>query len=451
MQLVVNALMNQRTAAATERDTNLRAGADNHELQEAIKTGGQRPELAEAVGQAIYSNESFETIAENIVQRMSETGAGHGVLVSTVLRAAVNGTLKEIRSNSRFGCSGFAISACASLLSVLDQKMVPRIPKILLHVVMERMYEPAVVPAASDDTSPSTVDTPQPQTPFSPQTPDSAVAQIGTSNGKASNDVAADIQMRQDATLAFVGVLLARGQLLWEDVEHAVKAKLEHVVKDKPNLSKLLLKFVELLLTDKRKGAAGMMPVQDWTKLRILRQTQPTISDVYLMLKYLVQLTAFGDVGWKQPALACIQQVVHDEGFCRIAACDNPISFLKECSKPCMQILRLQPEIISPFRYCPVTSFFTLQPSQACIRLCFCLAGFCLRILTLKFREHLVTSPANICMTPPPRFLRVCAQAFRNSSIHVCKFSLLFFKIFRMVPISLMFVCSIPFACPARC
>ena len=43
----------------------------------------------------------------------------------------------------------------------------------------------------------------------------------------------------------------------------------------------------------------------DWARLRTLRATQPTLSDVYLMLKYLVQLSG----PWKRPATACIQQV----------------------------------------------------------------------------------------------------------------------------------------------
>ena len=333
--------------ALLERDSDLCLGGHGHELSEAIKNG-HRPELAEVVAHVLTSREPYETLAETVLKRMHESGLGHGLLVSTVLRAVVNGMLNEYRFNFRFGCTGFATSAYASLLWNLDKKVTPRLSRILLHIVMERMYDPSVVPCTADDTSPSTVDTPQPQTPFSPQTPDSTVA-----NPSSNAKDAAEVGLRQEAALAFVGVLLARGQLSWEDVEQAVKAKLEHVVnsaeKDRCNFAKLLLKFVELLLTDKLKGAGAMMPSLDWQKLCLLRQTQSSIKDVYLMLKYLAQLT---EEGWKQPALACIQHVVHDAGFCRLASRDDPHLFFKECAKPCMQFVKLHnPDIETAFSH----------------------------------------------------------------------------------------------------
>ena len=204
----------------------------------------------------------------------------------------------------RFGCTGFALSSMLSLLAALEHhygKM--HLARIALNVVMDRMYDTAVVPAASEDTSPSTVDTPQPQTPLTPATPDS----LPNPKSRVGDD--ADLTLRQDATLAFVGGLLAKGLLIWEDIEKQVKAKLEDVVNGKhPHLARLLLNFVEMLLTDKRKGAAAMMIRIDWQKLRVLRQTQPTLSDVYIMLKYLVQIIDQRD--WKQPALTCMQQVI---------------------------------------------------------------------------------------------------------------------------------------------
>jgi len=161
-----------------------------------------------------------------------------------------------------------------------------------------------------------------------------------------------DTVERQDATLALIAVCLARGLLLWEDVEAAVKSHLhnvERLLDERKTVlfSRLLLNFVELLLTNRRTGAGRMMLDTDWARLRTLRATQPTLSDVYLMLKYLVQLSG----PWKGPATACIQQVVQDSGFGPITACDDPRAFLKECCNPCLLILKTQEEsVVPPFR-----------------------------------------------------------------------------------------------------
>ena len=75
-----------------------------------------------------------------------------------------------------------------------------------------QVFEPAVVPAAPDDTSPST----QPQTPFSPSpaTPDSLPSAAAAGGGGAGRPAAgggdggADVAQRQDAALALVASLL---------------------------------------------------------------------------------------------------------------------------------------------------------------------------------------------------------------------------------------------------
>uniref|UniRef100_A0A7S4PPY7 Mediator complex subunit Med12 LCEWAV-domain domain-containing protein n=1 Tax=Guillardia theta TaxID=55529 RepID=A0A7S4PPY7_GUITH len=346
-QLLQDALENKPT-----KRPDVHANVDDVELKESIKAAEQRPELSDLVGRIFSGGHTIQEVAEQIKKHVAEANISHSVLVAAILRCAVNGTLKEIRSNYRFGCTGFALSSMLSLLAALEHhygKM--HLARIALNIVMDRMYETAVVPAASEDTSPSTVDTPQPQTPLTPATPDS----LPNPKSRVGDD--ADLTLRQDATLAFVGGLLAKGLLIWEDIEKQVKAKLEDVVNGKhPHLARLLLNFVEMLLTDKRKGAAAMMIRIDWQKLRVLRQTQPTLSDVYIMLKYLVQIIDQRD--WKQPALTCMQQVVHDPGFCRIILCDDPRSFLKDCCKACMLTLRTAPDVISPFRY------FTFLPGN---------------------------------------------------------------------------------------
>ncbi|KAJ1488163.1 hypothetical protein T484DRAFT_1784117, partial [Baffinella frigidus] len=346
--------------------------SDEAALLEAMRPEHVRPELTEAVNLALQGGMTLAAAADAVVRAIPDglPANGNGVLVCTILRAAVNGTLKELRqgggsaAGGEDGCPGFSVAACASLIAAVDERRSPphsgnggggggaaggvHLARVLLHVVTERIYEAAVVPPCGDNTSPSTVDTqPSPATPDSLSIPskggggDDTVERQDATLALIAVCLARGLLLwEDDATLALIAVCLARGLLLWEDVEAAVKSHLhnvEHVQRllDERKtvlFSRLLLNFVELLLTNRR---------------------TPTLSDVYLMLKYLVQLSgpwkgpATACIQqlsgpWKGPATACIQPVVQDSGFGPITACDDPRAFLKECCNPCLLILKTQ-------------------------------------------------------------------------------------------------------------
>jgi len=139
----------------------------------------QRPELAQAIEAMLAGAATCEATAELLLKRLADIGGNDAALVSCVVRAAVTATVKEGRGGARpAGAAGVAMSQCVALMAALEARRNSRedLAKLALHFVIRSILEPESAAAArmSDGATPnSTVDTPQPQTPFSPATPDS--------------------------------------------------------------------------------------------------------------------------------------------------------------------------------------------------------------------------------------------------------------------------------------
>jgi len=82
----------------------------------------QRPELNLAVDQMLTGGASCEATADVLLKRISEIGAGDGALVSCIVRAALNVTVKEGRTPTRTGATGIGISQCVALISALETR-----------------------------------------------------------------------------------------------------------------------------------------------------------------------------------------------------------------------------------------------------------------------------------------------------------------------------------------
>ena len=117
------------------------------------------------------------------------------------------------------GATGISISQSVALISAIDARRNSKddLAKVALHLVIKSIMEPDALVPMTDGTSPNTVvDTPQPQTPFSPATPDSLPV-VKKSN--PTDDDAATTALRHDASIALIGTLISRGLLLWEVVQ----------------------------------------------------------------------------------------------------------------------------------------------------------------------------------------------------------------------------------------
>jgi hypothetical protein len=327
-------------------------------LSESMKPENVRRELHDAVD-LVLAGGLMAAAAEAVTKAAPAGLPGSGAIAAAILRAAVEGTLRELRVGRAPGaaagagavnCAGFSVAQCAALLAAVDERREPpagaggasparggvHLARVLLQLVADRICDPVVVPPAADNTSPSTVDTPQP----SPATPDSiCVAPRAHAGAGGGGD---DTAERQDAVLALVAACLARGLLLWEDVERTVKECLNSNLDTPQLLSRLMFSFVEFLLTDRREGAGRMLLDTDWARVCSLRATQPTLKEVYLILKYLLQMQG------THPQ-ECVQRVVQDPGFGRIVTCDEPGSFMNDLLKPCKHLWTHE-GIEQPFR-----------------------------------------------------------------------------------------------------
>lgn len=345
----------------------------------------QRPELTQAVEAMFAGAATCEATADLLLKRMSEVGGNELGLVSCVVRASVHASLREGRGPAparylpalacativcrgrgntcecvdmvasfapfpnltsmpwicRFGQNpGLAISQCVALISVLEARRNSKeeLAKMALHIVIRSILEPEPAAAAgSDGTTPnSMVDTPQPQTPFSPATPDSLPV---VKKACAADDEAATAALRQDAALAVVGTLLARGLLLWEFVQSRFKMEIKKFnAKDWEKRHVLpVLNFVEMLLTEKRRAAGAMMTQVDWQRLKYMRRIQDP-AETYQLLISVVQMCEV--VKHQNSVVQSMQQVMQDGAMCSIAASDDPANFYKDLVKVSHSLLK---------------------------------------------------------------------------------------------------------------
>lgn len=210
--------------------------------------------------------------------------------------------------------------------------------KIALHIIIRSILEPEPAAPGTDGTTPnSMVDTPQPQTPFSPATPDSLPV---AKKAPVAEDDASTAVLRHDAALAFVGTLLARGLLLWEFVQRRFKMEIKKFSsKDWEKRHVLpVLNFMEMLLTEKRRAAGVMMTRVDWQRLNYMRRIQDP-AETYQLLVAVVQMC---EVGKHQISVVqSMQQVMQDGAMCSIAALDDPDDFYKGLVKMCSLLLKV--------------------------------------------------------------------------------------------------------------
>jgi len=85
-----------------ERAPDAAADAAADEIPVLVAAEQQRPELTLAVNQMLSGGASCEATADLLLKRMSEMGAGEGPLVSCIVRAALNVTVKESRTLTRY-------------------------------------------------------------------------------------------------------------------------------------------------------------------------------------------------------------------------------------------------------------------------------------------------------------------------------------------------------------
>jgi len=238
------------------------------------------------------------------------------------------------------GATGIGISQCVALISALEVRRNSKddLAKKVLDFVIKGIMEPDSLAPMADGTSPSTVvDTPQPHTPFSPATPDSLP--VAKKIKEHVDDDAGTGALRLDASLALVGTLIARGLVLWEFVQRRVKLDLIKFVQSNPEKRQVLpmLSFVEVLLTEKRRAAGGIMTQMDWQRLKCMRRIQPP-SEAYEILKFIVQICDKSD-DLKNHVVSSMQQVMQDSAMSRIASYE-PANFWIDCVKICNMLFR---------------------------------------------------------------------------------------------------------------
>jgi hypothetical protein len=260
------------------------------------------------------------------------------------------------------GATGISISQSVALISAIDARRNSKddLAKVALHLVIKSIMEPDALVPMTDGTSPNTVvDTPQPQTPFSPATPDSLPV-VKKSN--PTDDDAATTALRHDASIALIGTLISRGLLLWEVVQRRLGMDLKKFTNSAVSVEKRhvvpMLGFVELLLTEKRRAAAAIMTQMDWQRLSCMRRTQPpnsTNSNSLKAYKILVMMAEIVQSCDKAPiqhaVVSSMQQILQDDAMCRIATSDDPATFYANCFRPSTSLLRVAKIEKNPFRY----------------------------------------------------------------------------------------------------
>lgn len=228
------------------------------------------------------------------------------------------------------GATGIGISQSVALISAIDARRNSKddLAKMALHLVIKSIMEPDALVSMADGTSPNTVvDTPQPQTPFSPATPDSLPV---AKKSNPTDDDAATTAMRHEASIALIGTLISRGLLLWEFVQRRLNMDLQKFATETSEKKHVvpMLGLLELLLTEKRRAAAVTMTEMDWQRLNCMRRTQSP-EQAYKTLVKMAEIIFYCD---KAPSIqhavvSSMQQILQDSAMCRMASSDAPETF----------------------------------------------------------------------------------------------------------------------------
>jgi hypothetical protein len=254
------------------------------------------------------------------------------------------------------GATGIGISQSVALISAIDARRNSKddLAKMALHLVIKSIMEPDALVPMADGTSPNTVvDTPQPQTPFSPATPDSLPV---AKKSNPTEDDAATTAMRHEGSIALIGTLISRGLLLWEFVQRRLGMDLQKLTDTAEKKQVVpMLGFLELLLTEKRRAAAATMTEMDWQRLNCMRRTQPPVKAYKTLVKMAEIVHSCDKASWipiQHAVVTSMQQILQDNAMCRMASSDDPETFWRVCFQPSRALLKLSKiEKNHPFRY----------------------------------------------------------------------------------------------------